>query len=580
MKSLLKFLSIALFALLFFTSCQDEIFEETPINEEEVLVANSALASSMRSTATMDGSLDNIIDHANCLSIELPVTVIVNGLEITIDSVEDYEVIEAIFDEFDNDNDNLEIVFPITIILSDFTEITINNYDELENFIDECSGENEVDDDIECIDFQYPITISIFNSEFQVIDTVTINSDDELYNFIENELEDNVLASLNYPVTMILSDGSTITVNSNAELEAAIDAAENECDEDDDNDYGDDDEVISPNQFMEILTSCTWTVDKLELGDQNQEEQYIGYVFTFNMDGTLSVESNGTILTGTWDKIVTDNGIQINLQINDLPDFNNEHWILHEVEEHEGELEIDFRNGEDRLRFESFECEGNNNPTDCSELAVDEILMECHWEVAAISGGVDFNDYDFYFNDGQQLVIEGNDVSVSGNWMTSMSDSGVVITISELTEPLHVFNGEWLVIDCNGERLVLTNGEIELVIEKDCETSCTELDVDGYLLECVWNVVNFNGDDHLINYDLDFIGEQGIIITDTVTTDTFEGFWSTSQTNDGVLIQLANISGPNIQAISGNWIVIDCANDRLKLENDLGDFFIIEQNCN
>ena len=206
MKSLLKFLPITFFTLLIFTSCQDEIFEETPINEEEVLVANSTLASSMRSTATMDGSLDNIIDHANCLSIELPVTVVVNGLEIIIDSVEDYEVIEAIFDEFSGDDDNLEIVFPITIILSDFTEITINNYDELENFIGECSGENEIDDDIECIDFQYPITISIFNSEFQVIDTVTINSDNELYNFIENELDDNVLASLNYPVTMILSD--------------------------------------------------------------------------------------------------------------------------------------------------------------------------------------------------------------------------------------------------------------------------------------------------------------------------------------------------------------------------------------
>ena len=102
MKTLFKLFTIIFFALLLFTSCQDEVIEETPVNEEEVLVANSALASSMRSTVTMDGSFDNIIDHANCLSIELPVTVVVNGLEIIIDSVEDYEVIEAIFDEFDD----------------------------------------------------------------------------------------------------------------------------------------------------------------------------------------------------------------------------------------------------------------------------------------------------------------------------------------------------------------------------------------------------------------------------------------------------------------------------------------------
>ncbi len=50
----------------------------------------------------------------------------------------------------------------------------------------ECHDENEEDDDIECIDFQYPISISIYNTEFEIIDTVSIANDEALYNFIES----------------------------------------------------------------------------------------------------------------------------------------------------------------------------------------------------------------------------------------------------------------------------------------------------------------------------------------------------------------------------------------------------------
>ena len=91
---------LILFALIIFTSCQDEVTEITQPTNEETIVANSPLASAMLRTATRDGSLDNILDGASCLTIELPVTVIVNGIEIVIDSVEDYDIIEAIFNEF------------------------------------------------------------------------------------------------------------------------------------------------------------------------------------------------------------------------------------------------------------------------------------------------------------------------------------------------------------------------------------------------------------------------------------------------------------------------------------------------
>ena len=182
MKTKMKtLLLLPFFALLMLTSCQDEVVDITSVDETEALAADSKLTNLISSASQMDGSIDNIIDNASCLSIELPVTVVVNGLEIIIDSTEDYQVIEAIFNEFEDDNDYLEIIFPIKIILTDHSDIVINNREELEAFIEECKGENEDDDDIECIDFQYPISFSVYNNDFQVIDVVTIENDRQLH---------------------------------------------------------------------------------------------------------------------------------------------------------------------------------------------------------------------------------------------------------------------------------------------------------------------------------------------------------------------------------------------------------------
>ena len=145
---------VSFFALFMLASCQKEAVEITGLDTQETFVAESDLASLITQTSTMDGSSDNIIDGANGFSVNLPVTVIVNGVEITINSEADFELIEEIFDDSDDDTDSLEIVYPITITLSDYTEVVVNNQSELEALRAEYSHEN--DDDIECIDFRIP----------------------------------------------------------------------------------------------------------------------------------------------------------------------------------------------------------------------------------------------------------------------------------------------------------------------------------------------------------------------------------------------------------------------------------------
>ncbi|RZV65847.1 MAG: hypothetical protein EX254_04560 [Flavobacteriaceae bacterium] len=674
----IKLLLLPLIVLMSFTACQDEVTDVTDPDQQETLVANSPLATSVERTTLRDGSADNIIDSGNCISVNLPVTVNVNGLEITIDSEEDLEVIEAIFDEFDDDEDILEIVFPIVIILNDYTEVTINNQEELEQFVDECSGENEDDDDIECIDFQYPITISVFDSNFDVIDTITINSDEELYHFID-ELDGSVLASINFPVTMINADGTTTVVNNNDELLAAIEAADDSCDEDDDNDYNDDDNIdISADDLGFLLTECTWTVDKLEVNDQDLEEQYEGYVFTFFENGTVKAEINGNFDEGTWELIQTDAGIKLNLQMNNLTDFNNELWQLHEIHDEYGEVKIDFRQGEDRLRFEKHDCDVN--PAVCPEDVVDAILAECYWR-AGFNGDDNLAEYEFYFNENDDLVVQHsvNDQEIVGFWNASTNDNGATTMTFEIGQPLSDINGEWTVIECSDERVKMVMGDLYLVFERECEsdspyscienidltvavcdddvndgltefdltallancandqlelayfvsladaennvnpiefpytnvtnpqtlylrasvpgttdfevfevqlivedcsTGCTEADVDLFLMECEWFAVDFNGSDDLSIFELDFNDNSNLVITNTTNNETVNGFWATSETADGVWIELDNLNGSNIQALTGTWLVTECSETRLKLENDNNGYVVIERECN
>ncbi|PTM07159.1 MAG: hypothetical protein DA407_10750, partial [Bacteroidetes bacterium] len=186
---------------LIFTSCRTEETEFVQAPEDETLAANSSIASLMQRTASNDGSIDNIVDRANCFDLAFPFMIIVNGAQITVTSQEDYAIIECVFEESEDDNDSLEIVFPVTIILADFTEISIANTNELNNYINTCNGENEEDDDIECLDFQYPIIASVFNSNNELLDTINIENDNELYQFIEN-IGENDIVTIEFPITV------------------------------------------------------------------------------------------------------------------------------------------------------------------------------------------------------------------------------------------------------------------------------------------------------------------------------------------------------------------------------------------
>ena len=238
--------------------------------------------------------------------------------------------------------------------MPDFSEVIVNNYAELNQNAANCNGENEVDDDIECLDFEYPIGMSIFNTNNELIETISIQNDNALYNFIEN-IDSNDIVVVSFPITVIVFDGTQITINDLNELETTINNFSDSCDEDDDYDYNDDDcNNCTPNQLEDILINCTnWIVDKLERNGTDYDDVYNGYTFNFFSDGSLTSVYNSNNYYGTWSTNGTGNDITVVIDIPDLPLCNN-NWRLHEIESVTGETKVDLRVGDDdRLRYES-----------------------------------------------------------------------------------------------------------------------------------------------------------------------------------------------------------------------------------
>jgi len=352
MKITIKTNLIVLFSsVMMITSCRSEETEfiDTPI--EEVVQMNSVVADLIQRTTMNDGSNDNILDFANCFNIKLPIDITTNSIPVTINNINDYYLIESIFDEDFDDTDAVGIMFPITIINSDFSELTINNMSELTTRANTCNGENISDSDIECIDFIYPFSASKFNINTELLSSETFTNDHDLYRFIAG-ITANDITTINFPLSVLKSNGESLQINSLTELETTIENQQNTCDEDDDFDYDDDDcDNCTQELLASLLTDCpNWYIDKTRQNNYDFDDIYEGYDFNFSTDGTVTAFWNSTSSTGTWLTSGAANNILVIINIPGLSYCNNT-WSLQEMNNN-GLTKIDLRvANEDRIRY-------------------------------------------------------------------------------------------------------------------------------------------------------------------------------------------------------------------------------------
>ncbi|MGB5237122.1 MAG: hypothetical protein WBM43_13660 [Flavobacteriaceae bacterium] len=560
--------STLLILALTFTSCQEE-FEPLPqTDEQQTIMANSSTAKLVEYTVSRDGSFDNIVDGASCFDIQFPYTVWVNGEELTIESEEALQLIENIFDEIEDDEDLLEIIFPVTIKLSDYTEITIGSLEELRELAEECI-EGGDDDDIECIDFKYPITLYTFDINEVETGTVTVGSDEDLRKFFSG-LEEDDLISIDFPVTLVNYDGSEIVVDSNAELANAIERAKETCDEDDDNDYNDDD--FEDDRLDFCLTACPWIVKEVERDSQNLTDQYFEYLMNFSDDGSVTVKDrNGNIINGLWSTRHTDQGTKLTLEFDVLVDFNLE-WFVYEVGPHTIKL---YTEGGNRIIMKQICVDDEAGPD-----TLREILKECSWIIKKVyNQGEEIErliGYEFNFLPEGVVTLSKGDIVYQGSWEIVVNDEGrLVMAVNIGEEPGVSF--EWPLREMANKRLKFEIEEIgyELVLQRVCED-----DQDGDVMEIrnilfggEWMVALFEQGDMNITqefagYSFDFEPEHIVGATLGETGPTQMGLWRVIRNHEGKLKVYLNFGdGAPLGELTDDWQFVSINEGRLELKS-------------
>jgi len=217
MKHYIKIGVYLLLASFIAVACQDDSVTE---NNNDALGPSSQVTAILTALTANETTEINVIDSTACFNIKLPVAVVANGQQITISSENDYAAVEAVFNQSNNDTDEFEYVYPITVVYANYSEFTVAGTQEYNTIVNACNFNPQYISS-SCVAINYPITVFGYNSGFQMENTYELNGNVELYNILLN-LSVNEYYAINYPITLTLNGQQIVTVNSNNELEQAI----------------------------------------------------------------------------------------------------------------------------------------------------------------------------------------------------------------------------------------------------------------------------------------------------------------------------------------------------------------------
>ena len=202
-------------------SCQREEIEIIDERENTNLTETSDLRALLHNVSLHDGSFDDMVDRANCFSIVFPYEVIYKRKKLEIKAESDLYQIES--------PKHVQLIFPLRIAHSTHEVTEVVSEEELSEYKKMCSF---IDDDIECIDLQYPVMISTFNSETSRMTAIEITHDSALYKLTLEAIKDYSM-QIQYPVTLTTRGGDVMTVSTNEELALKIRTFADSCNEND-----------------------------------------------------------------------------------------------------------------------------------------------------------------------------------------------------------------------------------------------------------------------------------------------------------------------------------------------------------
>ena len=197
---------------------------------------------------------------------------------------------------------------------------------ELFTLLDQITADDELQEDITCIDFLYSFTVVVYSETAQVSSRQVVNSDAEFSELL-GSINEGQFIGISFPISSQLEDGTTFVVNDKDELMAAIDLCV------------DQEETVS--NGTAILLDCVWEV---QLPEEVLFSTYTDAVFDVEEDGTLVFYHRGISYGGTWIFLFIEDEFHLNINIDNQEEIGadwNFNWRVPFVDEDTIAIEIE-----------------------------------------------------------------------------------------------------------------------------------------------------------------------------------------------------------------------------------------------
>lgn len=329
-KPLCRFLSLIGLFVLF--SCQSEV-EEQRYNKQETVTKASPITSYLQRLSMVNTVEDNFIDNFNYATIKLPYSLNVDNISIAINSTADYQKVRDLLNL--NANAVVKINFPVRLKFYNYAEKLISNQAEYDSLLAFWKGNPEKISKINCLNISYPISFKIYNASNQNASSIEISDDQTLFNFIEN-LDESQFIKISYPFVLIDGNNQIISIANNYQLENIIKNALDNCSQNSN----------STLDFVTVLTADSWKLS-FYYADKVKTPLYIGYVFVFKSDKTVTATKLGIVSYGQWSTKLEKGQREFKMNFGSS--------LLHQLDE-DWKL-FEFNNSQIRFRKE----EGNND---------------------------------------------------------------------------------------------------------------------------------------------------------------------------------------------------------------------------
>ena len=424
---------------------------------------------------------------------------------------------------------------------------------------------------IDCIDLVYPLTFFIYNSNQQQTGTQTVGNDGELLALLLS-LDPGTYIALQFPINVVLQNGTIVEVNSNAELVTLISGCSS-------NGGG------YPSDFETILTSGSWFVTYF-FDDVDETSDFAGYEFTFAADNTAQSVGISNTVDGTW-SLTGSNTPDLNLFFGTNAPFDelDEDWDIIEATQDIIKLKH-ISGGDGSVDFLTFERTpnggGGGNTTEFTDNLKNGVWYVNLLDDDGNNETCDYVAYQFKFNANETVTATSTNNTVNGTWAVTNSSSGIDLVLNfEITgsdDPFEDLNDDWDLIDFNAQIIKLIdvsggNGGTDYLNfgrnpYTDCNGGGNTTELTNILMDAQWYVQSYidDGDDETNDYNgynLTFNTDGSVIAENS--NNTITGTWSVVNSSNGLDVILDFGTAMPFDEFNDDWDVVTYTTTSVKL---------------